>query len=292
MNDATPKKFVTEKGLTRRQKVALKKAPPQEKIRTKQDKGRTIAYLEGWYVIAEANRIFGPENWDRVTLATQCVWQGKSNSNPVCAYTARVQIRIRAGLACIVREGSGVGQAAGQDPGEAHGLALKAAETDATKRCLATLGAPFGLSLYDKNHPSTIEALENCTSQSERNCSKSTNRPDNCDSPDTLETKAPWIAFGPTGDIKGVFKDPVRCCSAIRRVVEGATSAAELEAAYAVNKRTMGRLSAELPDLRSEGNQHYATILSALFQARLKRYAMQGDRSGAVFNRLPHNASI
>ncbi len=273
MNNAAPKTFITEKGLTRRQKTALKKAPSQEQIRTRQDKGRTLAYLEGWYVIAEANRIFGPENWDRVTLATQCVWQGKSNGNPVCAYTARVQIRVRAGLACIVREGSGVGQATGQDPGEAHGLALKAAETDATKRCLATLGAPFGLSLYDKDHPSTIEALKSAARPSDSDCSKSANRQDDCGNPITSETKAPWIAFGPTGDIKGVFKDPVLCCSAIRRVVEGATSTAELEAAYAVNKRTMGRLSAELPDLRSDGNQHYATILSALFQARLKRYA-------------------
>lgn len=273
MNDATPKTFITEKGLTRRQKTALKKAPPQEQIRTRQDKGRTLAYLEGWYVIAEANRIFGPENWDRVTLATQCVWQGKSNGNPVCAYTARVQIRIRAGLARIVREGSGVGQAIGQDPGEAHGLALKAAETDATKRCLATLGAPFGLSLYDKEHPSTIEAMKVPERPSDRDCSTTANRSEDCGNVNTLETKAPWIAFGPTGDIRGVFKNPVLCCSAIRRVIEGATSTAELEAAYAVNKRTMGRLSAELPDLRSDGNQHYATILSALFQTRLKRYA-------------------
>tara|TARA_R110000868_G_scaffold128417_2_gene336482 strand:+ start:753 stop:1601 length:849 start_codon:yes stop_codon:yes gene_type:complete len=281
MNDATPKTFITEKGLTRRQKTALKKAPPQEQIRTRQDKGKTLAYLEGWYVIAEANRIFGPENWDRVTLATQCVWQGKSNGNPVCAYTARVQIRIRAGLASIVREGSGVGQATGQDPGEAHGFALKAAETDATKRCLATLGAPFGLSLYDKEHPSTIEAVKGATRPSDRDCSKSANRSHDCDNPNTSETTAPWIAFGPTGDIKGVFKNPVLCCSAIRRVIEGATSTAELEAAYAVNKRTMGRLSAELPDLRSDGNQHYATILSALFQARLKRYAQTSVASEA-----------
>ena len=33
---------------------------------------------------------------------------------------------------------------------EAHDLALKAAETDATKRALATFGNPFGLALYDR----------------------------------------------------------------------------------------------------------------------------------------------
>jgi len=33
-------------------------------------------------------------------------------------------------------------------PGEVHDVALKAAETDATKRALATFGKPFGLELY------------------------------------------------------------------------------------------------------------------------------------------------
>jgi hypothetical protein len=33
-------------------------------------------------------------------------------------------------------------------PGEVHDIALKAAETDATKRALATFGRPFGLELY------------------------------------------------------------------------------------------------------------------------------------------------
>ena len=38
----------------------------------------------------------------------------------------------------------------GCNPGEAHELALKGAETDATKRALATFGNPFGLALYDR----------------------------------------------------------------------------------------------------------------------------------------------
>ena len=34
---------------------------------------------------------------------------------------------------------------------EVHDIALKAAETDATKRALATFGKPFGLELYRKD---------------------------------------------------------------------------------------------------------------------------------------------
>ena len=40
------------------------------------------------------------------------------------------------------------GEGRGPSPGEVHDTALKAAETDATKRALATFGRPFGLALY------------------------------------------------------------------------------------------------------------------------------------------------
>jgi hypothetical protein len=57
---------------------------------------------------------------------------------------------VRAGAITIIREGCGSGEAKALTPGEAHELALKAAETAATKRVLATFGNPFGLALYDR----------------------------------------------------------------------------------------------------------------------------------------------
>jgi hypothetical protein len=48
----------------------------------------------------------------------------------------------------VIREGHGTGEGRGTSPGEVHDIALKAAETDATKRALATFGRPFGLELY------------------------------------------------------------------------------------------------------------------------------------------------
>jgi len=48
----------------------------------------------------------------------------------------------------IIREGHGTGDGHGTSPGEVHDIALKAAETDATKRALATFGKPYGLELY------------------------------------------------------------------------------------------------------------------------------------------------
>lgn len=110
----------------------------------------TLHYIEGWHAIAEANRIFGFDGWDRRTIVTDCVWTGRSGDYYAAAYTAKVRIRVRAGDTLIVREGSGSGDARALSPGEAHALALKSAETDATKRALATFGNPFGLALYDR----------------------------------------------------------------------------------------------------------------------------------------------
>ncbi len=120
-------------------------------VKTRESNGMTLSYIEGWHALDEANRIFGFDGWDRETIATDCVWSEAKNGDCRSAYTARVRITVRAGDSAVVREGSGSGEAKGNSPGEAHDLALKAAETDATKRALATFGNPFGLALYDKD---------------------------------------------------------------------------------------------------------------------------------------------
>jgi DNA recombination protein Rad52 len=119
-------------------------------VRTRRAQDTTLAYVEGWHVIAEANRIFGYDAWDRHTISTRCVWADSANHHYAAAYIAKVRIAVRAGAITITREGCGSGNAKGLTPGEAHELALKGAETDATKRALATFGNPFGLALYDR----------------------------------------------------------------------------------------------------------------------------------------------
>jgi Rad52/22 family double-strand break repair protein len=119
-------------------------------VRTRRVQDTTLAYVEGWHVIAEANRIFGYDAWDRNTLSVRCVWSGSASHHYGAAYIAKVRIAVRAGAITITREGCGSGNAKASTPGEAHELALKAAETDATKRALSTFGNPFGLALYDR----------------------------------------------------------------------------------------------------------------------------------------------
>src|SRR6476620_5429272 len=63
-------------------------------------------------------------------------------------YLAKVRITVQAEGATVIREGHGTGEGRGSLAGEVHDIALKAAETDATKRAFATFGKPFGLELY------------------------------------------------------------------------------------------------------------------------------------------------
>jgi recombination DNA repair RAD52 pathway protein len=66
-------------------------------VKTRKHDGRLLSYIEGWHAIAEANRIFGFDGWDRETLETQCIWQDAKHEAKSCAYVARVRIRVRAG---------------------------------------------------------------------------------------------------------------------------------------------------------------------------------------------------
>ena len=65
---------------------------------------------------------------------------------------------MRAGETVTVREGIGTGFGRAPQPELAHDIALKAAETDATKRALATFGNPFGLALYDRDQAQVTKA--------------------------------------------------------------------------------------------------------------------------------------
>jgi DNA repair and recombination protein RAD52 len=120
--------------------------------------GRMLSYVEGWHVIEAANRIFGFGNWSRETqveplhdpaLITDP--DSPEKGKVVAAYVAKVRITVYAkdGSRSIVREGCGAARGFAKTAGEAMENAIKAAETDVTKRAFVTLGNVFGLALYD-----------------------------------------------------------------------------------------------------------------------------------------------
>src|SRR5262249_36303985 len=138
-------------GFSAKQVHALRRNPNHRHIRTREANGRELAYLEGWYAISEANRIFGFDGWNRETLESRCALAREIRGAFLAVYIARVRVTVHADGATIIREGHGTGEGKGNSPGEVHDIALKAAETDATKRALATFGKPFGLELYRKD---------------------------------------------------------------------------------------------------------------------------------------------
>jgi hypothetical protein len=133
-----------------KQVKALRRNLDRRYVRTREFNGRELSYIEGWYAISEANRIFGFDGWTRETIESRCVLARENRGSFLAIYIARVRISVFADGTTIVREGHGSGEGRGPSPGEVHDTALKAAETDATKRALATFGRPFGLELYRK----------------------------------------------------------------------------------------------------------------------------------------------
>jgi recombination DNA repair RAD52 pathway protein len=57
--------------LTDTQVRQLKAKLEAKHVKTRKANGTDLHYVEGWHVIAEANRIFGYDAWDRRTLASR-----------------------------------------------------------------------------------------------------------------------------------------------------------------------------------------------------------------------------
>jgi len=143
-------------GFSAKQLQALRRNLDGRHIRTREAHGRELSYIEGWFAISEANRIFGFDGWNRETVESRCVLARENRGTFVAVYVAKVRITVQAAGATVIREGHGSGEGRGASPGEVHDISLKAAETDATKRAFATFGKPFGLELYRQSRTSAI----------------------------------------------------------------------------------------------------------------------------------------
>lgn len=121
-------------------------------VRTREQSGRKLSYIEGWHAITEANRIFGFDAWDRQLTDLRMVSERERtigrDRKPGWGVSYVATVRITVGT--ITRDGTGAGHGIDVDLGLAHESAIKEAETDAMKRALMTFGNPFGLALYDK----------------------------------------------------------------------------------------------------------------------------------------------
>jgi len=138
--------------LTEIQKELLSAPLDRSKVKTRQQSGRELSYIESWHAIAEANRIFGFDGWSRETIYCKeisrisCKIGANSKEGFKVGYEAKVKITIEG----VTREGTGHGCGQMSDLFDCIESAAKEAESDAMKRALMTFGNPFGLALYDK----------------------------------------------------------------------------------------------------------------------------------------------
>ena len=137
---------------TPEQNAALSAPLDRANVASRQQAGQTLSYIEAWHAIAEANRIFGFDGWNRETVELRQLGAPREvNGKMRVGYSAKVRISVMTPTgSLIIREGCGFGSGIDKDVDQAHESALKEAESDAMKRALMTFGNPFGLALYDK----------------------------------------------------------------------------------------------------------------------------------------------
>jgi len=147
----------------------LEEPLPRANVRQRQGpNGQALSYIEGFTALDEANRILGHGNWSRETVVMEPLHEPRlvvdeadaTRNKVVASYMCKVRIVIYSddGQRCIIREAHGAARSFSKTVGEAAEQAIKSAETDATKRALATLGHPLGLALYQASQ-SNVGAL-------------------------------------------------------------------------------------------------------------------------------------
>jgi len=224
-------------------------------VRIREVGSRALSYIEGWHVIAEANRIFGFDGWDRETVWAQYVWEDGRRDPRTCAYAARVRVRVRAGEVTVCREGSGVGHGSGVTLGEAHESALKEAETDAMKRALVTFGNLFGLALYDKEQAGVRGGRQ--------------------EQGDPGAASLVWPLLSADGHIVASCRDPKTFCTQLRQAISACSDAYFLRALWTRNAAVVQSLHDHRPDLTTRTGVHFAAVLERVFEAQFNKLTAQ-----------------
>jgi len=167
---------MTQEVFTAAQIEELQKPLAKEVVKTRSQSGRELAYIEGWWAIREANRIFGFGCWHQEIVDIKCVSERERTIGAAkrpgwsVSYVASVRITVQG----VKREGVGAGHGIDVDLGQAHESAIKEAATDAMKRAAMTFGNQFGLALYDKGQRDVEDrpASDEQVSESQKNAQK------------------------------------------------------------------------------------------------------------------------
>jgi DNA recombination protein Rad52 len=233
-------------GFNQNQLKNLKGKLAARHVRTRQSDGFELSYIEGWFAIAEANRIFGFDGWDRETVDFTCLWQGRVQGKASCSCSARLRITFQAGTRRVIREGSGFGSGNGANPEEAHEKALKEAETDAMKRALVTFGNRFGLALYDR---------------AQRGVTKVRGK----------DSDPPWPVILPGQSTPTLCATPHEVYAELRKHLESLTTTSRVQELWQRNETTLKIIRERHRELVDRAGTHYTAVFANLCRDRAKR---------------------
>ncbi|MEQ8747373.1 Rad52/Rad22 family DNA repair protein [Pyruvatibacter sp.] len=237
-------------GFTRYQTRVLAAPLAAKHVRIRTEGETALHYLEGWHVMDQANRLFGFDGWDRETLLLEPLQVSFQEPAWHAAYQARVRVTVWSPDGPVARDGTGVGHGTNTIQAKAKDIALKAAETDATKRAFATFGNKFGLCLYDPS----LTHVEGLIEQ----------RP----------PSPPWSLLGADGSSLGLFRAAADYCGGLRRLLQGTDDLGLLSRLWALNFPELSRLVRETPNLKNQAGLHYAEILRRTYEHRLEDLLM------------------
>ncbi len=137
-------------------KEMLREDLPANAIRQREQGGMTFDYLEGWWVIQNANRIFGEENWsDRILPESVQHFKLPNTNSGKTQGCFKMVVEVNAVIDGKEVTHYGIGSCvyAGENNFE---MGMKGAETDALKRALRKFGKQFGNELYKKDEDSDL----------------------------------------------------------------------------------------------------------------------------------------
>ena len=238
-------------GFSSRQLKKLAQPLNSNQIYTRYRDGKTLSYIPGWLAISQANAVFGHAGWDRQTIQLERLYERSSQDGISCCYLARVRVVVRAGETAVTREATGFGTGTCRIAADAHEIALKTAETDATKRALATFGNRFGLFLYQgtKSQPTALPPVR----------------------------VAGFALIAPDGATIAESLSGEAFATGMRQMIEKLDTPKVLDDLIHRNDASLTRLEYDCPHLVSRSNRHYAAILRNL--ASTKRNAKAGTAS-------------
>ena len=269
-------------GFTRPQIKKLVGKLDRAHVQSREIGGKKLDYIEGWFAVAEANAIFGFAGWDREMAQFERLFETRDQGETICAYLARVRVTVRTQDHPVIREGTGFGQGRARIRGEAHERALKAAETDATKRALATFGNRFGLALYDKEQ-NGVTSLKDAVpksralAQTQRTVSANPLQTgsDLVYAPGPKKWRPPlgniFILYDGDGETLASALSGEGYCSGLRQLLEAYGRVEELEQLLRANRGMLDLLRTERPKLKSAMGEHFADILERLFAKKRSR---------------------